>query len=121
MNFTLPACTNPDDRRYTYTGTDRSTNVALSFQISKWEQNFEKLSLELYKLQCYLSAVSGCSPPSPQHVLASASKTTKQNMSRLGVFSVTSFHSLVCCRENGGTHLGTGVKVKRSKSGAGKK
>ena len=80
----------------------------------------EKLSLDLYKLQCYLSAVSGCSPPSPQHVLASASKSTKQNMSRLGVFSVTSFHSLVCCRENAGnTHLGTGAKVKRSKSGAG--
>jgi hypothetical protein len=42
-------------------------------------------------------------------------------MSRLGVFSVISFHSLVCCRENGNTHLGTGVKVKRSKSGAGEK
>ena len=43
-------------------------------------------------------------------------------MSRLGVFSVTLFHSLVCCREASGkaeTHLGTGVKVKRSKSGAG--
>ncbi len=98
-----------------------SRHTTFSFQISKWEKNFEKLSLDLYKLQCYLSAVSGCSPPSPQHVLASASKTTKQNMSRLGVFSVISFHSLVCCRENGNTHLGTGVKVKRSKSGAGEK
>ena len=41
-------------------------------------------------------------------------------MSRLGVFSVTSFHSLVSCRENtSNVHLGTGAKVKRSKSGAG--
>jgi hypothetical protein len=89
------------------------------FQILKWEQSFEKQSIDLYKLQCYLSAVTCCSPPSSQHVLASATKATKQNMSRLGVFSVISFHSLVCCRENGSTHLGTGVKVKRSKSGAG--
>ena len=75
----------------------------------------------MYKCRCYLSAVGGTSAPNPQSVLACASKQTKQNMSRVGVFSVTSFHSLVCCRETfkRDRHLKEAYKVKRSKSSVG--
>lgn len=96
--------------------TESKNKQVITDQISEWEENLEKLNLNVCKLQCYLSAVGGSSPPNPQHVLACASKHTKQNMSRLGVFSVTSFHSLVHCREK---LRREGHRTKRSKSSVG--
>lgn len=64
-----------------------------------------------------MSAI-GSPSPNPQDVLACATKQTKQNMSRLGMFSVLTFHALIFFRESAkvDVHLKTAQKVKRSKS-----
>ena len=64
-----------------------------------------------------MSAI-GSPSPNPQDVLACATKQTKQNMSRLGMFSVLTFHSLIFCRETAKAdgHLKTTQRLKRSKS-----
>ncbi|KAM4522432.1 rho guanine nucleotide exchange factor TIAM2 isoform 2-T2 [Odontesthes bonariensis] len=65
----------------------------------QWEQNLEKLNLDLFRLRCYLSSLQGSELPNPKSLLAVASRPSKSMLGRLGVFSVSSFHALVCSRE----------------------
>lgn len=64
-------------------------------QIQQWEQNLEKLNLDLFQLRCYLSSLQGSELPNPKSLLAVASRRSKRMLGRLGVFSVSSFHALV--------------------------
>lgn len=64
-------------------------------QIQQWEQNLEKLNLDLFRLRCYQSSLQGGELPNPKGLLAVASRPSKSMLGRLGVFSVSSFHALV--------------------------
>lgn len=64
-------------------------------KIQQWEQNLEKLNLDLFRLRCYLSSLQGSELPNPKSLLAVASRPSKSMLGRLGVFSVSSFHALV--------------------------
>uniref|UniRef100_A0A669F540 TIAM Rac1 associated GEF 2a n=1 Tax=Oreochromis niloticus TaxID=8128 RepID=A0A669F540_ORENI len=68
---------------------------AVESQIQQWEQNLEKLNLDLFRLRCYLSSLQGSELPNPKSLLAVASRPSKSMLGRLGVFSVSSFHALV--------------------------
>ncbi|XP_027135207.1 T-lymphoma invasion and metastasis-inducing protein 2 [Larimichthys crocea] len=74
---------------------------AVESQIQQWEQNLEKLNLDLFRLRCYLSSLQGSELPNPKSLLAVASRPSKSMLGRLGVFSVSSFHALVCSRDEG--------------------
>ena len=52
----------------------------------------------MFKLQCYLSAVHSKPSPNPQELLSHVSRTSKQALSKIGIFSVISFHSLLQAR-----------------------
>lgn len=64
-------------------------------QIQQWNQNLEKLNLDLFRLRCYQSSLQGGELPNPKGLLAVASRPSKSMLGRLGVFSVSSFHALV--------------------------
>ena len=68
---------------------------SICVQIQQWEQNLEKLNLDLFRLRCYLSSLQGSELPNPKSLLAVASRPSKSMLGRLGVFSVSSFHALV--------------------------
>ncbi|XP_076011233.1 rho guanine nucleotide exchange factor TIAM2 [Genypterus blacodes] len=72
---------------------------AVQSQIQQWEQNLEKLNLDLFRLRCYQSSLQGSELPNPKSLLAVASRPSKSTLGRLGVFSVSSFHALVCSRD----------------------
>ncbi|XP_068454792.1 rho guanine nucleotide exchange factor TIAM2-like [Clinocottus analis] len=72
---------------------------AVEGQIQQWEQNLEQLNLDLFRLRCYLSSLQGGELPNPKSLLAVASRPSKSMLGRLGVFSVSSFHALVCSRD----------------------
>ncbi|XP_035851594.1 T-lymphoma invasion and metastasis-inducing protein 2-like isoform X2 [Sander lucioperca] len=74
---------------------------AVESQIQQWEQNLEKLNLDLFRLRCYQSSLQGGELPNPKSLLAVASRPSKSMLGRLGVFSVSSFHALVCSRDEG--------------------
>ncbi|KAM4713396.1 rho guanine nucleotide exchange factor TIAM2 isoform 1-T3 [Anableps anableps] len=80
---------------------DQKNRRAVESQIQQWEQNLEKLNLDLFRLRCYLSSLQGSELPNPKSLLAVASRPSKTTLGRLGVFSVSSFHALVCSREEG--------------------
>ncbi|XP_072218150.1 rho guanine nucleotide exchange factor TIAM2 isoform X2 [Leuresthes tenuis] len=78
---------------------EQKNRRAVENQIQQWEQNLEKLNLGLFRLRCYLSSLQGSELPNPKSLLAVASRPSKSMLGRLGVFSVSSFHALVCSRE----------------------
>ncbi|XP_033741186.1 protein still life, isoform SIF type 1-like isoform X2 [Pecten maximus] len=78
---------------------DPRSRQAIIKQIGQWEENLEKLFIEQYRLRCYISSLQGTELPNPKVLLASASKVTKTTLGRLGIFTVTSFHALVCARK----------------------
>uniref|UniRef100_A0A087YBJ9 TIAM Rac1 associated GEF 2a n=1 Tax=Poecilia formosa TaxID=48698 RepID=A0A087YBJ9_POEFO len=80
---------------------DQKNRRAVESQIQQWEQNLEKLNLDLFRLRCYQSSLQGSELPNPKSLLAVASRPSKASLGRLGVFSVSSFHALVCSREDG--------------------
>ncbi|XP_038150217.1 T-lymphoma invasion and metastasis-inducing protein 2 [Cyprinodon tularosa] len=80
---------------------DQKNRRAVESQIQQWEQNLEKLNLDLFRLRCYLSSLQGSELPNPKSLLAVAGRPTKTTLARLGIFSVSSFHALVCSREEG--------------------
>ncbi|KAA8582967.1 hypothetical protein FQN60_015513, partial [Etheostoma spectabile] len=57
------------------------------FQIQQWEQNLEKLNLDLFRLRCYQSSLQGGELPNPKSLLAVASRPSKSILGRLGVCS----------------------------------
>ncbi|XP_074471641.1 rho guanine nucleotide exchange factor TIAM2-like isoform X2 [Sebastes fasciatus] len=80
---------------------EQKNRKAVESQIQQWEQNLEKLNLDLFRLRCYLSSLQGSELPNPKSLLAVASRPSKSMLGRLGVFSVSSFHALVCSRDEG--------------------
>eukprot|EP00106_Octopus_bimaculoides_P006780 XP_014774222.1 PREDICTED: protein still life, isoform SIF type 1-like isoform X6 [Octopus bimaculoides] len=78
--------------------TDPKSRTAIVKQINQWEENLEKLFIEQYRLRCYMASLQGSELPNPKSLLANVSKSTKGILGRLGIFTVTSFHALVCAR-----------------------
>lgn len=71
----------------------------LSHQIQQWEQNLEKFNMDLFRMRCYLASLQGGELPNPKSLLAAAGRPSKMALGRLGIFSVSSFHALVSCKE----------------------
>ncbi|XP_068198740.1 rho guanine nucleotide exchange factor TIAM2-like isoform X2 [Antennarius striatus] len=80
---------------------DPPSRRAVETQIRQWEQNLEQLHLDLFRLRCYLASLQGGEPPNPKSLLAVAGRPSKCMLGRLGVFSASSFHALVCSRDGG--------------------
>nr|XP_020464224.1 T-lymphoma invasion and metastasis-inducing protein 2 isoform X2 [Monopterus albus] len=72
---------------------------AIENQIQQWEQNLEKFNMDLFRMRCYLASLQGGELPNPKSLLAIASRPTKTTLGRLGIFSVSSFHALICSRD----------------------
>ncbi|XP_071956692.1 protein still life, isoforms C/SIF type 2-like isoform X2 [Antedon mediterranea] len=77
---------------------EQKNKDAIKNQILQWGYNLEKFHLESYRLRCYQSSLQGSELPNPKNLLACASKPTKTALSKLGYFSVSSFHSMVSAR-----------------------
>ncbi|XP_061755321.1 rho guanine nucleotide exchange factor TIAM1 isoform X2 [Nerophis ophidion] len=80
------------------TVTDARKRKTILEQIFLWEQNLERLHMDLFRCRCYLASLQGGEPPNPKRLLGFASRPTKLVMGRLGIFSVSSFHALVSAR-----------------------
>ncbi|KAJ8341826.1 hypothetical protein SKAU_G00341170 [Synaphobranchus kaupii] len=78
--------------------SDPKNRKAIESQIQQWEQNLEKFNMDLFRMRCYLASLQGCEQPNPKSLLATASRPSKITLARLGVFSVSSFHALICSR-----------------------
>ncbi|XP_072558999.1 rho guanine nucleotide exchange factor TIAM2-like isoform X1 [Paramormyrops kingsleyae] len=78
---------------------DQKNRKAIESQIEQWEQNLERFHMDLFRVRCYLASLQGGEPPNPKMLLAAASRPSKATLGRLGIFSVSSFHALVCSRD----------------------
>ncbi|XP_062857801.1 rho guanine nucleotide exchange factor TIAM2 isoform X2 [Trichomycterus rosablanca] len=78
---------------------DQRNRKAVEGQIQQWEQNLEKFNMELFRMRSYLASLQGTEQPNPKNLLAVASRQSKMVLSRLGIFSVSSFHALMCTRD----------------------
>ncbi|XP_066867155.1 rho guanine nucleotide exchange factor TIAM2 isoform X8 [Kogia breviceps] len=56
--------------------------------------------MDLFRMRCYLASLQGGELPNPKSLLAAASRPSKLALGRLGVLSVSSFHALVCSRDD---------------------
>ncbi|XP_074547599.1 rho guanine nucleotide exchange factor TIAM2 isoform X2 [Halichoeres trimaculatus] len=79
--------------------SDPKNRRAIENQIQQWEQNLEKFNMDLFRMRCYLASLQGGELPNPKSLLAIASRPTKSTLGRLGIFSVSSFHALICSRD----------------------
>ncbi|XP_049621416.1 rho guanine nucleotide exchange factor TIAM2 [Suncus etruscus] len=79
--------------------TDPKNRKAIENQIQQWEQNLEKFHMDLFRMRCYLASLQGGELPNPKSLLAAASRPSKLALGRLGILSVSSFHALVCSRD----------------------
>nr|XP_009292814.1 T-lymphoma invasion and metastasis-inducing protein 2-like [Danio rerio]XP_021324269.1 T-lymphoma invasion and metastasis-inducing protein 2-like [Danio rerio] len=79
--------------------SDQKNRKAIESQILQWEQNLEKFNLELFRMRCYLASLQGTELPNPKSLLATAGRPSKMALGRLGIFSVSSFHALICNRD----------------------
>ncbi|KAM6460759.1 rho guanine nucleotide exchange factor TIAM2 isoform 2-T2 [Liasis olivaceus] len=79
--------------------SDPKNRKAIENQIQQWEQNLEKFYMDLFKMRCYLASLQGGELPNPKSLLAAASRPSKMALGRLGLFSVSSFHALICSRD----------------------
>lgn len=80
--------------------SDPKNRKAIENQIQQWEQNLEKFHMDLFRTRCYLASLQGGELPNPKSLLAAASRPSKLALGRLGVLSVSSFHALVCSRDD---------------------
>ncbi|XP_022537150.2 rho guanine nucleotide exchange factor TIAM1 isoform X1 [Astyanax mexicanus] len=87
--------------------TDAKKRKTILEQIFLWEQNLEQFHMDLFRFRCYLSSLQGGELPNPKRLLAFASRPTKLAMGRLGIFSVSSFHTLVAARMESGVRRRT--------------
>ncbi|KAJ0022341.1 hypothetical protein NQD34_009831 [Periophthalmus magnuspinnatus] len=87
--------------------TDTKKRKTILDQIFLWEQNLEQFHMDLFRFRCYLSSLQGGELPNPKRLLAFASRPTKLTMGRLGIFSVSSFHTLVAARSESGVRRRT--------------
>ncbi|XP_077005448.1 rho guanine nucleotide exchange factor TIAM2 isoform X4 [Tamandua tetradactyla] len=80
--------------------SDPKNRKAIENQIQQWEQNLEKFHMDLFRMRCYLASLQGGELPNPKSLLAAASRPSKLALGRLGVLSVSSFHALICSRDD---------------------
>uniref|UniRef100_A0A8C7UDA0 TIAM Rac1 associated GEF 2 n=1 Tax=Oncorhynchus mykiss TaxID=8022 RepID=A0A8C7UDA0_ONCMY len=55
--------------------------------------------IDLFRMRCYLASLQGSELPNPKSLLAVAGRPSKTTLGRLGIFSVSSFHALICTRD----------------------
>ncbi|MEE6475363.1 hypothetical protein FKM82_010726, partial [Ascaphus truei] len=79
--------------------SDPKNRKAIENQIQQWEQNLEKFNMDLFRMRCYLASLQGGELPNPKGLLAAAGRPSKLALGRLGIFSVSSFHALICSRD----------------------
>ncbi|XP_045063455.1 rho guanine nucleotide exchange factor TIAM2-like isoform X2 [Coregonus clupeaformis] len=79
--------------------SDPKNRKAIENQIQQWEQNLEKFNMDLFRMRCYLASLQGGELPNPKSLLAAASRPSKTALGRLSIFSVSSFHALICSRD----------------------
>ncbi|XP_053149458.1 rho guanine nucleotide exchange factor TIAM2 isoform X2 [Hemicordylus capensis] len=79
--------------------SDPKNRKAIENQIQQWEQNLEKFNMDLFRMRCYLASLQGGELPNPKSLLAAAGRPSKIALGRLGIFSVSSFHALICSRD----------------------
>ncbi|XP_071225807.1 rho guanine nucleotide exchange factor TIAM2-like [Salvelinus alpinus] len=79
--------------------SDQRNRKAIKSQIQQWEQNLEKFNMDLFRMRCYLASLQGSELPNPKSLLAVAGRPSKTTLGRLGIFSVSSFHALICTRD----------------------
>ncbi|KAM9004497.1 T-lymphoma invasion and metastasis-inducing protein 2 isoform X1 [Sarcophilus harrisii] len=79
--------------------SDPKNRKAIENQIQQWEQNLEKFHMDLFRMRCYLASLQGGELPNPKSLLAAASRPSKLALGRLGILSVSSFHALICSRD----------------------
>uniref|UniRef100_A0A674ATU4 TIAM Rac1 associated GEF 2 n=1 Tax=Salmo trutta TaxID=8032 RepID=A0A674ATU4_SALTR len=79
--------------------SDQRNRKAIESQIQQWEQNLEKFHMDLFRMRCYLASLQGSELPNPKSLLAVAGRPSKTALGRLGIFSVSSFHALICTRD----------------------
>lgn len=72
-----------------------TTCALINWQIQQWEQNLERFNIDLFRMRCYLASRQGEELPNPKSLLATANRSSKAAVARLGIFSVSSFHALV--------------------------
>ncbi|XP_023567959.1 T-lymphoma invasion and metastasis-inducing protein 2 [Octodon degus] len=80
--------------------SDPKNRKAIENQIRQWEQNLEKFHMDLFRMRCYLASLQGGELPNPKSLLAATSRPSKLALGRLGILSVSSFHALVCSRDD---------------------
>ena len=78
----------------------------------------ENLNVDVFRFGCYLAAVQDANVPNPQSLLRCVSRPVKQTLSKLGVFSVASFHAFVSVRESLSDPPAKAEKPKRRLRGA---
>ncbi|XP_038596547.1 T-lymphoma invasion and metastasis-inducing protein 2 isoform X3 [Tachyglossus aculeatus] len=79
--------------------SDPKNRKAIENQIQQWEQNLEKFHMDLFRMRCYLASLQGGELPNPKSLLAATSRPSKLALGRLGILSVSSFHALICSRD----------------------
>ncbi|XP_031208921.1 T-lymphoma invasion and metastasis-inducing protein 2 isoform X1 [Mastomys coucha] len=96
--------------------SDPKNRKAIENQIRQWEQNLEKFHMDLFRMRCYLASLQGGELPNPKSLLAATSRPSKLALGRLGVLSVSSFHALVCSRDDSALRKRTLSLTQRGKS-----
>ncbi len=86
--------------------------------MSEWERSLENLNVDVYRFRCYLAAVQDVPVPNPQSLLRCVSRSVKHTLSKLGVFSVASFHAYISVRETLTEPPAKPEKTKRKLRGA---
>ncbi|KFO32817.1 T-lymphoma invasion and metastasis-inducing protein 2, partial [Fukomys damarensis] len=84
--------------------------------IQQWEQNLEKFHMDLFRMRCYLASLQGGELPNPKSLLAATSRPSKLALGRLGILSVSSFHALVCSRDDSALRKRTLSLTQRGRS-----
>eukprot|EP00112_Aurelia_sp_Birch-Aquarium-sp1_P015853 Seg3542.1 transcript_id=Seg3542.1/GoldUCD/mRNA.D3Y31 product="Protein still life isoforms C/SIF type 2" protein_id=Seg3542.1/GoldUCD/D3Y31 len=87
-------------------------------QVSEWERSLENLNVDVFRYRCYLAAVQDSAVPNPQSLLRCVSRAVKHTLSKLGVFSVASFHAFVSARESLAEPPAKPQKTRRKLKGA---
>ncbi|XP_033215051.1 protein still life, isoforms C/SIF type 2 isoform X5 [Belonocnema kinseyi] len=78
--------------------SDVETKEQINNQIVQWEENLERLHCEQFRLRCYMASLQSGELPNPKSLLTHVSRSTKQTLNKLGVFTVSSFHAFICAR-----------------------
>ncbi|KAK9888783.1 hypothetical protein WA026_001008 [Henosepilachna vigintioctopunctata] len=77
---------------------DTDARQQMGSQILQWEENLERLHCEQFRLRCYMASLQNGELPNPKSLLTHVSRTTKNTLNKLGVFTVSSFHAFICAR-----------------------